>query len=455
MRSEGYPLSTINAALGSASTPSPLNDINPADISRVEIIKGPAASTLYGTDASAGVIQIFTKRGAAGRARWTLGGTWGREWAQKFGPTRVPHDGTSPTHYDGYLGMAPYLKTKRDILSKSMPNQLYDLSVAGGREDLQYYVSGSVERNRGIQPSDSQFRFRARSNLTFAPGARVTIAVSNSFTSDRLSNTPSGGSGTAGLTTQRVPDSKPAYLWRRREYRDILEITDRNENAHLVSGLTVTHFTTRTWSNKITVGYDRATNHYLWSEPYGLMTAGDSTGRMFNRHWVAEIVTLDYLGTFDRHIGGSVTAQVAWGGQSARTIESQLEARGLSFPGPGDFTVSGAGTKFALADERRVVNAGLFGQAKFGFWDRLFVTAGLRVDGNSAFAKDFGLQSYPKMSAAYVVSDEAFWPKSLGDLKVRAAFGLAGRAAYSMRCGRGIDTFVGGRSGFIPQSVET
>ena len=50
---------------------SPLNSINPQDIERVEVIKGAAATTLYGTEASAGVIQIFTKRGSVGDSRWT------------------------------------------------------------------------------------------------------------------------------------------------------------------------------------------------------------------------------------------------------------------------------------------------------------------------------------------------------------------------------------------------
>ena len=56
---------TANTILGS------LDDINPADIERIEIIKGPAATTLYGTEAATGVIQIFTKRGVPGGAVWT------------------------------------------------------------------------------------------------------------------------------------------------------------------------------------------------------------------------------------------------------------------------------------------------------------------------------------------------------------------------------------------------
>ncbi|HEX7123163.1 MAG TPA: TonB-dependent receptor plug domain-containing protein, partial [Gemmatimonadaceae bacterium] len=52
--------------------PSRLDDLNPADIENIEIIKGPAAAALYGTAAANGVVQITTKRGRAGAPRWTM-----------------------------------------------------------------------------------------------------------------------------------------------------------------------------------------------------------------------------------------------------------------------------------------------------------------------------------------------------------------------------------------------
>ena len=75
VRSDEYP-KNVPAAGGqnlrsSHVNASPIDDINPDDIERVEVLKGAAASTLYGTEAAAGVIQIFTKRGAAGNAQWT------------------------------------------------------------------------------------------------------------------------------------------------------------------------------------------------------------------------------------------------------------------------------------------------------------------------------------------------------------------------------------------------
>ena len=57
----------------------------------------------------------------------------------------------------------------------------------------------------------------------------------------------------------------------------------------------------------------------------------------------------------------------------------------------------------------RVVNAGFFFQNVLDITDKYFITVGGRVDGNSAFGSDFGLQFYPKASASWVVSDEGFW----------------------------------------------
>src|SRR5690606_25495395 len=76
----------------------------------------------------------------------------------------------------------------------------------------------------------------------------------------------------------------------------------------------------------------------------------------------------------------------------------------------------------------RVVNAGFFGQTIFNLLDRYFLTVGVRVDGNSAFGEDLGLQTYPKVSGSYIISDESFWNQSLGVLKLRAAWGQSGRA---------------------------
>jgi len=95
---------------------------------------------------------------------------------------------------------------------------------------------------------------------------------------------------------------------------------------------------------------------------------------------------------------------------------------------PGAPTVSSAGNKLGFEERQRVVNAGLFGQTVLDLKNRYFLTLGARVDGNSAFGKNFGLQMYPKASLSWVASDEAFWPKTISEMKLRFAWGQSGRA---------------------------
>ena len=98
-------------------TVSPLDAINPDDIERIEIIKGSAATTLYGTEAAAGVIQVFTKRGSTGAPVWTVEMQQGTGWTPVFGnPCRnvdpdMPAGVACPDNpASNYMFMEPFLR---------------------------------------------------------------------------------------------------------------------------------------------------------------------------------------------------------------------------------------------------------------------------------------------------------------------------------------------------------
>ncbi|MDQ3243542.1 MAG: TonB-dependent receptor plug domain-containing protein, partial [Gemmatimonadota bacterium] len=134
VRSDPYPNPSVVGRRSNNESQSPLNDINPSDIERIEIIKGAAASTLYGTEAAAGVIQIFTKKGRSGRTTWALETQQGFQKLQPFAPEPAP-----------YFYLDPWLKNGLQ--------QQYNLSVQGGSETLKYYMSGSVEDREGTLPN--------------------------------------------------------------------------------------------------------------------------------------------------------------------------------------------------------------------------------------------------------------------------------------------------------------
>lgn len=161
VRSEAYPKNRFPLGYAGSSDNtqySPLNDINPADIERVEIVKGPAATTLYGTEAAAGVIQIFTKRGRVGRARWMAQTDQTLSRIQKFGPTQgfdgrpltIPANEVSPHGTPDFMYLEPWLGNGW--------RQKYNLAVEGGSESLQYYST----RRRGSSFGRATCRSGAR-----------------------------------------------------------------------------------------------------------------------------------------------------------------------------------------------------------------------------------------------------------------------------------------------------
>ena len=140
-RSDEYPRNGIftgTTQRGANAYGSPLNDINPEDIDRVEIVKGAAAATLYGTDAAAGVIQIFTKRGSQGAAKWQAQFNTGFNKLQKFGTDSVP-----------LLFMDPFVRNGMRYGG--------NLQVAGGAsEAMRYLVSGGGDYTEGVLPNDNE-----------------------------------------------------------------------------------------------------------------------------------------------------------------------------------------------------------------------------------------------------------------------------------------------------------
>ncbi len=402
---------------------SPLNNINPDDIARIEVIKGAAATTLYGTEAAAGVIQIFTKRGHQGQARWNASVTQGFQRLQKFGvdPSLRPSSEPSETSAGGssdFIFIDPWL---RDAYQ-----QKYNLSVSGGGEGLQYFVSGSYADDEGVLPNDVQKTATVRGNFTFTPLENLQLQWNTSYTNDEFYNTAAGNNA-HGLTLNVFRrDANYQGDESRAAIDPLLNQTISTQIDHLVTGGTATWTPLSNFTNRLSIGYDLAEQDNRNLRPFGFALAPD--GILADGRSEFETLTFDYVGTFNYDLTGSIGTALSFGGQSVTSETQQTVAYGEDFPGPGAPTVTTAGTKLGFEVRERVVNAGFFVQNVLDFSDKYFLTAGFRVDGNSAFGEDFGLEFYPKVSGSWVISDEDFWSDGMGQVKLRAAWGESGRA---------------------------
>jgi TonB-dependent SusC/RagA subfamily outer membrane receptor len=165
-------------------------DISPDDIESVEIVKGPAAATLYGTEAAAGVVRVTTKRGNAARSQTTLVLDGGQRWDANQYPDRAWNPLINLGA--GYKDTTYYINSLKG--GADMPNErsYYDpfrkkchklsLGSRGGTGTFGYYMGYNLSSQEGVFSTNDQKAHNLRSNLNFEPFKNARINLSSGFT---------------------------------------------------------------------------------------------------------------------------------------------------------------------------------------------------------------------------------------------------------------------------------
>jgi TonB-dependent SusC/RagA subfamily outer membrane receptor len=415
---------------------SPLNDINPDDIERVEVIKGAAATTLYGTEAAGGVIQIFTKRGAAGAPAWSLSIDQGINNMGHVGPSADINPtglglNTCSTSDDAMFPADPSCPEGGSWL-KNGYMQRYNLSVRGGAERMNYFMSASWGDERGVidtgfdengdkRTEQGQENWSVRGNFSFSPLDELDIRFNSFFNHKNIDWIPDGNNAEGlllnvfrgGNDYTNDTDGK------------VLEMSLSNLNDHFVTGVNMLFNPGEGMSHRLNAGLDWSRATFYEERPWGFFYI--PLGNREVDDIVTRKLTLDYAGTWETDFMG-LASSFSWGGQLYNDFRSGINGFGDDFAGPGDKIIESGAITEAFEYNATVTNGGFFFQEQIGIADRLFLTAGLRVDGHSAFGQDFGLAPYPKGSLSYMISDESFWPESFGSMKMRFAIGESGKA---------------------------
>ncbi|HEY3747238.1 MAG TPA: TonB-dependent receptor plug domain-containing protein, partial [Gemmatimonadaceae bacterium] len=191
----------LNQSFG-ASTTTRWNDFNPDDIESIEIVKGPAAATLYGTEAANGVIQIITKKGQQGKPAWDVtvrGGT--NEFANQ--DSRI-FTNYGPDPVTGQIVALNIAKRESDAghpIFQTGQMQSYDIGVGGGSPGFRYRVSGNYKRDGGVTPTNLLKNYGGRANLTLTPTDKLQIESSLGYVTGRTDLAPEAGYGGTTWTT--------------------------------------------------------------------------------------------------------------------------------------------------------------------------------------------------------------------------------------------------------------
>jgi len=444
---------TVGTQGGARLGISPLQDIAAEDIERIEVIKGASAATLYGTEAAAGVIQIFTKRGVSGAPIWNAEVSGG---LNNQPPLEIGNDPWELfTKCGGQMyGISMTRATYGEEVKLQDPTcpssgrwfknggiQRYSLSVRGGAGSLAYFVSTNYNDESGTLPTQRARLGGLRANLDFSPHEGLKVQLNSAYSARDLAFVEDGNSlrgfllnvgrgysgnykGGRGDDCANVPSDVTCvtdkYIW---EDAHNTTRTDR-----FTTGLTIQHDAGESLTNRLSIGWDYDQINNRRRQDWGALLT--PLGNYYNSITSHTKLSIDYAGSWVKAFGSDLNSTFSWGGQIFRDNHRRTELGTIDFAGPGVPTLE-SGSRWSTPTDNPFAqtNAGVFLQELLGYRDRLFLTVGLRVDGNSAFGSDFGLQQYPKASLAYVISDQSFWPTSWWEtMKLRAAFGYSGKA---------------------------
>lgn len=402
-----------------------LSDLNPDDIDRVEVLKGAAAATLYGAEATNGVIQIFTKKGrGSSKPQFTFASNVGFNRHRANFATKLNPRFRGP---DGFQA----LDANETLIENGLINS-YDLSVQGGGEDVTYFVSGSYGFEDGSVKPNWQKKGNVRMNLTWLASEHWSFDLNTAFAKNNILALQSGNNWTSLLGNAVLGNPKKATA--ERPYGepwvsvpDVQAMEAFSNAVRWTGSIAATFRPSERFMQKVTLGFDNVNDQKARHLPFGhYYTYLGTVGERNIGYRRATNATFDYLGNLSFNARSSITSDLSFGAQGYWETEALSMAIGRGYAGPGVTTVGGAANTYGDESFRETIKVGAFAQNRFSIKDKFFVTGGVRVDGHSAFGVNYGLQPFPKADVAYLLSEEGFLPEFISNFKVRAAVGTSG-----------------------------
>lgn len=348
-----------------------LTPVDPANIERVEVVRGPQASTIYGADAAGGVIQIFTKRGDMGLLR------------PRMDATMIV--GVAETPYTGFNGVL---------------RQEYKGSVRGGSDGASYNFGAGYTRLADYAPENGDTR---QSTPRVYGGMRLVRGMFTADLSARYTQTSSPVAENPGVRASGfVPESRPLY-----------------ELGHFVNDAYAARLTASPatwWRNQLTIGIDRNTVRNVQTQPRlttpddTLLSLYDSRSRKLSVGYSSTVT-----GALHSDVAGSLTVGIdhySLDEGALYTSQALNTTNEIQTSPPGALSQSFYGT----------TNTGYFAQAQVSLRDAMFLTAGVRAEDNSSFGTEYGTVVLPRLGLS-LAND--IGPTTV---KLRGSYGKAFRA---------------------------
>ncbi len=447
------------------NTQNRLVDINPDDIERIEVLKGAAAAAIYGSRASNGVVQIFTKRGKTGKPNISYTASVNFNNVREY----LPYN-DSQLEWDGDNAVAATRYNYQDYIFQASTGFQNDLNVSGSTEKTGYSFSLSQYNNQGVVKNTDFNRKSGRIRLDQKVFDWMDVSIGTYFSNSKSNDMPNGmnyGPITSLLFADNLNDATPDEFgnyanigWMANPNEAIDRVKATQEYYRTISDVQVKLRPFEGFSVNYTFGLDKSNGEGLLFIPNGFNTKpnGVAEKNTINSLLYNSDINLSYHFNLLENLKSTTGIGYSYqydeskyfnlGNNAVGTIESVL--------------VTDFGSANGSYDRRNQMSMwGSFIQQSFAYNNLLFLTLAGRFDGASTFGADFRNQFYPKVGLSLSISDASFWEEGIKDiinsLKLRAAWGESGNltalGAYS-RFSNFNRADYGGNIGYYPSSLQ-
>jgi TonB-linked SusC/RagA family outer membrane protein len=432
-----------------------LNDIKMEDIEKIDVVKGPAAATLYGSDAVAGVISIITKRGRAGSGFvQTLSGEYGNVNPNFTPPPNFGRcDATSianTTAFPNCTGRAvnEVISDNPLLRDNSFGDGTYrnvNYALQGGGDKYGTYFSVGSNGDKGIVPNSFYGQNSARASFNYAIRDNLNMDVSMGIINvktqlPRNDNDIYGYLGGGLLGDPRTIGARKNGWYAQRQTNALQTYENIDRTTRFQPLATVRYAPMAWWDNKVTVGADmsRGRGNEFWAKNDSSWwdSAPLNTGQVGEARRIDDRYTMDYLGTVRHSFTPDVRVDWSVGAQALIRQTDLTTVTGLGLVNNDVRTVNSA----AAVSNGSQTNAenrdiGVLTQGEFSFRERLYIQAGVRRDQSSSFGANSKPFYSPKIGFSYVMSDEDYFRSltsalpefAITQFRLRAAYGISGR----------------------------
>jgi TonB-linked SusC/RagA family outer membrane protein len=442
-------------------------DINPEDVESMSILKGAAASALYGSRAADGVVIITTKKGTDGAVKVDVSSKLSTSWANKlpeaqtqFGRGLYSNNGvfTDITYNSWGQPIAAGTQLYDNIGSFFQNGAVYDnnVSVSGGSKNGSFYLSASNYNQAGIVQKTgydkTTFRFNGEQKYDrLTVGANVTYSIASTdktLTSSGLWD--GGGNGTmSAIYSWPQTEDMSRYLnedgTKYRLFDGIWDLASEKENPYWIVNKDKINDQTKRFTGTLNasfeiadwwdvsgrIGYDQyITNAYNYIEPGSVVRDVYQKGRLSKSDYDYTYISSNIMTNFHKTFG-DLDLNLLLGSATESTENLNQTHWGYTFTTAGtiSFANINSSNKFFTDGTSRKRLVGAYGEFRAAYKNMLYLTVTGRNDWSSTLPVENRSYFYPSVSGSFVFTEAM--PKSdiLSFGKVRASWAQVGKDA--------------------------